>query len=153
MVYTNNNLRLMWIWDKPKNPVSGWTNPSICYMQTNTGTLVPSAYTEITDYPLISARIASQSVWLYTTTEFYGTAAIGENLSFPNQVTGEWPMTPCGLACAMPGVYGRHAEIFDLWYTSTALYQGTSMPASGNRQFIVLPYLVHPWNRSLLVTA
>jgi hypothetical protein len=151
MIYTASNFRTLWIWDKPKNPVTGWLNPSICLMQSNGGTLVPSAYTELTDYAQISSWIKGLGTWLYTTTEFYGTAALGENLAYPNQVTGEWQLDPLGLASASSGRYGRHGEIFDLWYTSTALTQGVSLPSSSNRQFMVLPYLVHPWNRSVLI--
>jgi hypothetical protein len=151
--YRWGNLRTFWLFDKPKNPVSGWTNPSICLMQHNSGSLIPSAYTELTDNALISARAKNQNIWLYVTTEFYISAAIGESQTTPNQLSGEWPMTPCGLVSATPGVYGRHGEIYDLWYTSTDIQPNCSIPSTGNRLFIVLPQLVHTWNRSNPVPA
>lgn len=151
MGFLGNVMRMFWLWDKPKNPVSGWTNPAIILMNPNSG-VIPTAYTELTDQAQVLGRIGSTWAYFYVTTEFYVNAALGENLFYPNQITGEYQLTPCGLATSTPGVYGRHGEIYDLWYTSGNMFSGTSFPAAGNRQFVNIVYLVHPWNRSVLIT-
>lgn len=147
-----NLMRTFWLFDKPKNPIAGWTNPSICLMQPNTGTLVPTAYTELTDYAEINARApVTGAMYLFCSTEFYGTAALGEKQYTPNQISGEWPLTPIGLISATPGAMGRHGEIFDLWFTSSYLYAGASFPDASTRDFMCMSYIVHPWNQSALL--
>jgi len=153
MLYRDNAMRMFWIWDKPKNPVTQWLNPSIVLMNPNSGSVTPTLYTELTDNPQVYGRIGTAWAPFYVTTEFYGAAALGENIVFPNQLTGEYMLTPVGLACVTPGFYGRHAEIFDLWFASAGMTLGVSFPDSGDRQFLCLPNLVHPWNRSSLVSA
>ena len=151
--FNSSNMRTFWLYDKPKNPVSGWTNPAITLMVANSGTTIPTAYTQLNDNAQIQARINGMAVGLYASTEFYGAAALGENILFPNTLTGEYLMTPCGLACGTSGAYGRHGEIYDLWWTSTSVYAGETFPGSSTRQFACLNCLVHPWNNSAMIIA
>lgn len=146
-------LRTLWMWEKPKNPVSGWTDPAIYLMNPNSGSLWPSTYSELTANAQVGARINNQAVSLYVTTEFYNAAALGVNILSQNEVSGEWALTPSGLACATPGVYGRHGEIYDFWWVATTLYSGVSFPSSGNRQFMCIGQAAIPWNRSVLISA
>jgi hypothetical protein len=153
MGWNNASLKTFWMWEKPKNPVSGWLNPAIYLMNPNSGLLWPSAYTELTAQALVGARILNQQVGLYVTTEFYGSAALGVNLQSQNEVSGEWAFTPSGLGCSTPGLYGRHGEIYDFWWTSSAIYSGMSFPSSGNRRFMTIGHAVIPWNRSVLINS
>lgn len=150
--YMLNQLYVFWLFDKPRNPVSGWTNPSIALMHYNSGNVVPSAYTELTDNALISGLAPGGiPMTLYTTTEFYSSAAIGEGLNLPNQLTGEWQFFPTGLFSNTSGVCGRHGEIFDLWFVADRMFSGTKF--SGTHSFMCLPYLTHVWDNTLINTS
>lgn len=144
----SNNTTLFWILDKAKNPVSGWTNPAVAlsirtdpvYSQLNSAANV------------VGISPGGVAMPLHCSTEGYGTKPVCQNILQPNSITGEWAITPIGLVSNTVGTRGRHGELFDIWFTSPNFYLGESCPSTGNRQFIAVPYLVLPWNRSDMLT-
>jgi hypothetical protein len=155
IVCSQNAVYGFWLFDVPKNPVDGWTNPSVAYVpqqDSNPGNWA-SSYVFLTDSAFVSGYVNSAAMWMYVTGEFYISAAVGETQVTWNQISHEWPMTPLGLVSATPGAYGRHGELFDLWFTSNYVQLGDSFPDTGDRVMMCIPSLVLPWNKSDFVSA
>ena len=134
-----------WLIDKPKVPVTGWTNPVVIYVSPSTSPL----YTSANDNPYASIRANNTNGLAYFSCEFYNLAAVGQNQTTVNSLTSEWPMNRVGIASNTAGLYGRVGELSDAWWTSTTPAVGDTFPASGTlKQFIVIPNMVLPWNQS-----
>jgi len=82
----------------------------------------------------------------HLTSEGYGSAALGENIIVPNELSGEWPLAPVGIAVNTPQYRGRMGMLPDIWWSSTALSAGHTFPNSTSRDFIQVGDLVLPWN-------
>jgi hypothetical protein len=139
--------KVFWLFDKPKNPVSGWSNPCIFLYNALNGATA-ATYSQLNDNATIIGVANSSTMYLYATTEAYISATIGENQIYANQLTNEWPLTPIGLASTTPGCYGRHGEIYDMYFTSSVLLSGSSFPAVGAREFMCFSNIVLPWNKT-----
>jgi hypothetical protein len=151
-VFWNGTCHIFWIFDKPKNPVVGWANPSIT-LAVPLGGSNPVDYTNLNDNPRIYSRGKDNRVMsLYASTEFYVDAAIGQRLVMANQITEEWPMCSMGLVSATPGTSGRNGEIYDMWFTATAISPGVSAPSTGPRSFVCMGDIFVPWDQSDLIT-
>lgn len=101
------------------------------------GTRIPSADPDIPD---------NHSVDIYLTSEGYGTATNGENLTVPNELTGEWPFYPIGLFTTALTSKSRLGQLADIWWTSTGVIQGTTFPDDLTRQYISIGSIILPWN-------
>lgn len=137
-----------WLFDRPKNAVAGWTNPAMYCMQAP-GPL----YTYVNDNAWTGARINGVNTFVYLSSEFYNGMAVGQAQTAVNSISSEYPINRVGIACIQTRSYGRQGEISDLWWTSTTPVVGDTFPATGTlKQFVVIPNMVHPWNRSTPVT-
>jgi hypothetical protein len=141
-------VRVLWVFDKPKNPVSGWTNPAIASVVANT-----SAVEGV--YGFYNVGMNTNAWWnggqmgLYWTSEYYATTPVGSAIPTWNQISQEWPAIPVGLASATPGKYGRHGEIYDIWWSgSGSITPGDTFPSTGTRSMVCLGNLIVPWNGS-----
>jgi hypothetical protein len=143
-----NTVALTWMFEKPKNPVTGWTNPALAMAIAG----YPSFTNLYTAANLTSRGPNNEAMTLYGSSEGYAAGALGQNLYMANQITGEWPLNPIGLVCNTPGCKGRVGELYDMWYASGRMSLGDSLPVTGERQFMVFPNVFVPWNRSILLT-
>jgi hypothetical protein len=63
-----------------------------------------------------------------------------------NDVTGEWTFWPLAVAGATAGARGRHGDVVDLWFGSSAIPSADTYPADGTNQFAQFSGLILPWN-------
>ena len=82
----------------------------------------------------------------FLSAEGYGSAALGQNLVQPNELTGEWPFAPVGVAAGQVQFRGRMGIIPDMWWTSTALVGGQTFPNSTARNFLCIEDFIIVWN-------
>jgi len=144
----SNGVYLTWIFDKPKNPATGWTGPTLA-LALASGPTLGNIYSTAS---LTARAPGNRAMTLYCTTEGYGSSTVGQNVPLPNQITGDWPVTPIGLVSDTAGARGRHGELFDTWIVSSNFRGGETLPATGNRDFVVFPNILVPWNRSVPLT-
>ena len=160
VAFYNGNPITFWMIDKPKNPVSGWTTPYISSF--------PGSNSDTTHKPTYSL-LHDQATWTNTsiagfnqtdnegpdislTSEGAGTGGNGEFLSGANDIDGNYPFFPVGIASQSPGVQGRHGEVFDLWWSALGVSQGDTFPGDASRQFAVFGQMIFPWNGSIPLT-
>lgn len=139
-----------WLFDKPKNPVSGWTDPAVAMTLSNGGS---SAMTIpwLNDTARLTGRIGTTQTTFYCTGEGFTSSLVYENTSFlrPNQISGEVTMFPIGLVSETTGVKGRHGELFDIWWGPPGVASGSpdgTWPDDSTKQFWSPDALVLPWN-------
>lgn len=145
-----NNVVAFWIFDKAKDPITAWTWPVVSgvYGTASTGECITYGIWNDSNSRLRS-RISVNWCNFYMTSEGYIGAMLGENFIVPDDDTGEWPLCPMGLACTVSGHMGaRKGVVRDLWWTSTALNHGDTLPSDGSKTFVVFGDMVFPWDGS-----
>jgi hypothetical protein len=135
------------ILDKVKAPVSGWTNPSYAIAATSNGAeqgTISNFYATANGRGYHNSIIMS----LYATCEGYGASGLVPTAqTSPNDISGEFPMSPMGIASDTGGCRGRHGDLFDLWYgLASGLGTGTSYPNANTKQFVQFGDIVFPWD-------
>ncbi len=160
------NLCLFWLFDKVKNPVPNWAIPYVAVTHNSQG--VAPAYANSMD-SAVGAYLgnllssggnsvargyhAGGSMRLAFTAEgavqtgslslANGIDGIGDG---PNEISGEWPMYPFGLASNTSGRKGRHGAVFDLWNAPVGVADGDTLgPSSSERRFVKFGTMWFPW--------
>jgi hypothetical protein len=87
---------------------------------------------------------------IYATSEGYIDGANGQKWGGANELSGEYPLYPWGLACFDVGMKGRMGELPDIWWSGTDLVNGHSFPDDNSRQFMVWADIVTPWDGSFI---
>jgi hypothetical protein len=147
-LYTAGVVRFLWTFDKPKNPVTGWTNPAVLGI---VGEAEP-LYTIINAAAYMAFRANSRWAYCFLATEFYVDGCIGQRQTTVSDVTAEWPITRMSLVCSTGGTVGRHGEMSDMWYGDITLVNGDTYPAVAPlKQFVQVGDIVLPWDRSVPV--
>lgn len=132
--------------ERPKNPVAQWVNPSMAiWMSDTTNVLAYSTLNDAVSYH--GNKPGGGDMPLFCTTEGVN-AGLGENVTTVNDLTGGYQLTPMGLLSTTAGARGRHGEVFDLWFGVTSLQDGDTYPANGTKQLIQMGHLAFPWNGS-----
>lgn len=130
--------------EKPANPTSGWTNPSVFIFPTSMAVATLAA----TSGNAARMRNGSTNGNVLLTVEGTagGTAAADTNFgNLANEIDGAWPMWPIGLACITAGLRGRHGTLFDLWLGSSAAPSGDMYPNDASNQFAQFSNIIIPW--------
>ena len=138
---------LFWLFDKPNRTVSGWTVPAVALVSGTYDTLLDYAALHTVSSPNLKGYgTSAMSLWM--STESFGSSlgAVGAKLVSANSFDSHWPLTPIGLASLDAGQVGRHGELFDLWFGSTAANHGDTYPGDATRQFVQFGDLVFPWD-------
>lgn len=156
VITRNTNLVGFWIFDVPRDPVTGWTSPSVSMLRANssTGPAVSAiSYDNLTD--VADARghsTATMNLNLTGEADMENRPFIGEDLNVPSDVTNLYSLLPIGIYCDTAGRQGRHGFLADLWWVAGNLDGSNgpnTFPASGTlKRFMQLGPLCWPWNRS-----
>lgn len=149
-----------WLFDQPKNAVTGWAYPAVTmalHQQNPTYALLNDANWMNFRAPSAGTGTAING-WFFLSTESYlastALCAVGERITVVNSISGDWPMTRIGLTSGNAGIYGRHGELYDLWWGSTGVSTGDGYPASGTtKQFVQFHHLITPWNTTVPATS
>jgi len=138
-----------WIFDKPKDPVTGWTNPhvAITYQNSNSDTSesMTSAIWHDTN-PLRSNHPAGSAMFLYMCTEGFSTSIVTDSFTAGrNQIDGSYPLSEIGLVSITATVQGRHGRLFDIWYGPITA-NNKAVPSDNAKTFWQFGEFVFPWN-------
>jgi hypothetical protein len=151
MVICEGNVpRWFGLFDKPRNPVSGWTDPwVILLVQFNNANNIPT-YAQICDVSTYCwSSVGSSTMKLYCTSEGWRGNMAGENMTWGNDLDGNtFPMAGMGLASETSGLRGRHGELFDIWWGSTIQASGYHYPDTLPRQFVQIRNIILPWDQT-----
>jgi len=148
-VFISGTVRCFWQFDRPKNVVTGWSNPVAVVLISATEPL----YTNLNDAANPRIKALGLVGQCYYACEFYVDGALGQKQTVVHALTSEWPISRMGLACITPGIYGRHGDLADVWWGATTPASGDAYPATGTlRQFVQAGDLVLPWNQTSPVT-
>ena len=140
----------LWIFEKAKNPIAAWTAPYFAGAVGSSASAEVATYTNWNDAAKCNTKYGATTVTNYMTSAFYGTATVGENITYPDDNSLEWPINSIGLASLTAAHRGgRKGEVFDLWWGSTAVQIGTTYPEDGTKQFAQFGHLIFPWNGSV----
>jgi hypothetical protein len=142
----------IWIFDKPQNPTSGWSNPYIALGFYSAGSAPANNTYFSTTVASAILRMRSGSTTGNCTFTVEGIAnalpydtAIG---NIANEIDSSWDMWPLAFACLTTGIRGRHGSFFDLYMGSNSAANLDTYPNDGSNQFVQLFGLIFPWNGS-----
>lgn len=153
-ICVGNTTSGFWILDKPANPVTGWSNPSLGGCGGASSASEQGTYANFSKAAGSKGR-GSATMNLYFSVEGYGTAfeAVGVGIAVANDLSSEFAFFPIGLTSDTASNRGRHGSVFDLWFGPTNLSTGDTFPNDTSRTFAVFSDLVVPWNGTAVVTA
>lgn len=139
----SGSLSTLWIFDKPANTTTGWSNPS--YAFTFAGT---PALSSLTGY---GGRMRSGSTTgnVAMGCETAGAAFIPSDTvigTVANEIDGAWAMLPIGISCNTVGIRGRHGTLVDLWFGQSPIPTADTYPNDASNQFVEVFPLIMPWN-------
>jgi hypothetical protein len=150
MFWAQNGNTTFYLFDKPNNPVSGWTNPSVSIAIAGGlgGAVVASLGNLLT---AANGRGRGTSTMnLYLTAEGIGSSGnLMDLLTQVNDFDSNAPFFPIGLLSLTTSHRGRHGSLFDLWYGMTIIANSDTYPNDASRQFAQLGDLILPWNGSV----
>jgi hypothetical protein len=156
LVENTNFVTHMWLMDKPKNPIPEWVNPTlVCVSPMVYGTASGSTsvqgvdYAHLNDGSYFRTRVGSANLSMYGSTEGYGSAMLGQNVTAMNDISLKWPLTPVGLVSDTTLSRGWLGSVYDMYFTSTWTSVGDYYPESGDYQFVTLPNIAVPWLKAL----
>lgn len=147
-------IEAFWIFDEVKNPCAAWTLPRVHRVLGYDGTTdKATSYANFNDAAGLNGAIGSVNGSYYLTSEGYGGATLGENITYVDDDSGELPISPMWLVSSSFGVRGsRKASMYDLWWGSTAVANGDCYPADGSRSFAQFGHMIFPWDGSAPLT-
>lgn len=129
-----------WIFDKPANTVTGWSNPSYSFASSGAPTIANlCGYNGVMRSGTTNGSVAMGC-------ETAGTVILPNDTTsgaVANEISGEWIMVPTGICCNTTGIKGRHGTLQDLWLGSGSIATGDTY---GTAQFVQIGGLILPWN-------
>lgn len=132
-----------WVFDKPADPVTGWTNPSASWA-------LAAAPSYSTTVSTSAGRMRSGSTTGSLQLLCDGGTVCAPNdtawANVANEISSEWALYPASFACTTSTIRGRHGRLFDLWLSSSALASGDTFPGDGTATFVQVGIIVLPWN-------
>ena len=157
VVYVSNAATVFFAFEKPNNPVSGWPTPWVAlYDAQPAGPGAVMTYANLLGAPSSTWCLRGRSNIAFSgslSTEGTNAQALGQAFALPNEIDGQWPMTPVGVVTTQAGIRGRHCTLFDMWFGSTQVQDGMNYPDNQTRAFAQFGTLIFPWNGTKALTA
>lgn len=140
-----------WIFDKPRNPKTTWTDPYVASINGNNDVSTNQCtYAKYHDVAGGLGAFNGTDTTMYFSGEGFGTNASGENLS-ADQLGGTFIASGMGLSSLTSTFEGRNGELYDLWWGFTSVGSGRYYPASGAKTFIQISNMIFPWDGSTII--
>jgi hypothetical protein len=147
-----NGIAFHWILiDKPGNPVTGWTNPYVLTWFSIGAITEQVTLATLNTNNTHTKGYGTAIMSLYYTTEGAGSSPLATRLTMPNDLSGEWAITPIGLHSETASNRGRHGTLQDLWFGLAVLRTGSYFLNGASKDFVVFGDLVLPWNNTEMV--
>lgn len=157
VIFSQNVPWMVLALDKPANtPASGWSVPFVAVPLVNTaGGAFPANYTGQAYWSTPATAVVRTRIGVAPATRTLVLTAEGttsvQGVSdtnyghVANELTGEWPFWPLGVACVTSPSRGRHATMVDMWAGSAAVPTGDTYDAR-SKDFIQVGPLILPWD-------
>lgn len=153
VIYYNTTPFVFWLFDKPGNQESGWTEAALWIVHGG-----PSVVSEMyfADFYNSSSNsrlwdgVLGSDFATYFSCESRDGNALGEMMTAPSPISGEWPIVPIGLMSEDASRRCRPGEVVDLWWGSTAA-DASEYPNDTSKQFAQFGHLIFPWNGTTVV--
>jgi hypothetical protein len=151
-VHSNSVNHCLWMFESLKDAATtSWANPSVVMIAAST---TGAAYTTVNNLssaltPLFRASIAGNVARLCMTTasgNVVGTANLVTTQTFADEDSGEWPLFPVFVDSVIVPTRGRKGMLYDFWFGSSGLANGTQYPADASRTFAQMGQVVVPWD-------
>jgi hypothetical protein len=145
-------IRLFWLIEKPRNPRTGWTNPSITFMISGFGDFQPSHFQlyKTVGSGLARGRQGATTLELNFTGEASASgllAGIAPTATQVNEFDSTWDFYPIGILSNTVSARGRNGILNDVWWAPTNLGQGDTAPNNAaDRQFVKFGGIWLPWD-------
>lgn len=144
-----------WAFEVPVNPPAGWANPSASIALGNASNVGMATFTNISQTAAWWGRYSGTNYVMNATGEAWSGGAILPNGLLVNvdDVDGNWPIFPIGLASTTVGFRGRQGVLPDLYWGSSATNSADTYPNDATRQFATFGNIIVPWNGSVPLLA
>ena len=139
------------MFEKPKNVVSQWTNPSVStsMIQYNYGNNAWEIH--LYSESRFASAISGSTAW-HTALVFSHPTYDATNLGVPNYLRGyntfttEYEMLNIGLYCTTIGRRGKQGDLSDIWVGHGSVPNGSTFPTDDSRKFVKWGIFILPWN-------
>lgn len=139
----------VWIFDKPDNPATGWTNPYVAVIQgSNDNTTQQCTYTQFNNSASMLGRYSGTDTTMYLSSEGFANIQVG---SSHNQLDNTWPTSEMGVVSTTSTFTGRMGTMFDLWWGEATTTSGRYFPEAGTKLYVKVVSMVFPWNGSSIM--
>jgi len=139
-----------WMFEEMVNVPAALTTPWLAVINSYSDDNGYWRYLDYNDTAQFKGRYGTTNYTAFLTSDFYGSAAVGQNLSLlPQELTNEWPFSPMGVVSETTGVRGRIGTLVDIWWGSSYLQEGVTYPNDDSRQFVQFGNIILPWNGSV----
>ena len=152
LIFVNDVNTGFWFFDKPANPLSQWTNPYVASIQgSNDITTNECSFARYYDTAQGGSQFGGLAIGLYLSGEGFGSAAVGEQVTVPNQQDGTFIASEMGLCSLSSTFTGRMGEMFDLWWGFSFAGTGSYYPDTGTKTYVQVQDMIFPWDGSTLI--
>lgn len=154
LIFVNDVNTGFWMFDKPVNPNSAWTDPYVAVISgDNNSTTNQCSYSKFHDSATVRSRFGTSGIdtAIYLSGEGFGTNASGENFTVDNQIDGTFLANEMGLSSLTPTFVGRQGEMFDLWWGLTNAGTGKYYPEDNTKAYVQVQHMIFPWDGSTLI--
>jgi len=143
----------MWTIETPVNAVSDWTDPIIAsVMGTDSTSIYITSFDRLgsVTYGYVRSRYDGGSRSGALTAESLYSVGPVSFQGYPDDVSGEWPLSEVGYYITASSRRGRKCSLSDIWWggQNTGFYY----PDDGSKQLIQMGDLVVPWDGSFIKT-
>lgn len=157
LIFVNNVNTGFWLFDKPRNPLTEWTDPYVAVViGTSNFTTNQCTYTLFHDAANMKGRYSGVDTAIYLSTEGFGTNASGENFTSENALDGAFIAEGMGLSSLTSTFVGRNGEVFDLWWGLTNASLNTTQtgryyPEDNTKTYVQVAHMIFPWDGSTIL--
>lgn len=151
LIFMNTICTGFWLFDKPKNPASGWTDPYVAgIIATNSFTIEMPKYANLLDGTgaglQMGGRFSGVDTTILLSSEGYLNSAIGELLPVPNQLDDSFIASEIGVRSQTATFTGAMGELFDIWWGFIWAGTGRYFPVGGTRLYVQVAHMIFPWD-------
>lgn len=152
LIFINGTNTGFWLFDKPKNPVTGWSDPYVAVISgNNDASTNQTTYAKFYDSANGLGRFSGIETTMYLSGEGFLNAAAGELVTVPNELTGDFVASEVGLHSLSSTFVGRVGELFDLWWGYSFADTGRYYEGTAAKEFVQVSDMVFPWDGSTII--
>lgn len=147
-VWRSANATTFWLFEKPRNPRTGWSNPAIAMMRLSDMSF--NTFYQSLSSGNFRARVGSTTAIMTVSAEATASGLLANTAptsTQTNDIDNAWDFYPLGLVSDTVAAKGRHGMLHDMWFAPNNLGNADTAPTNASdRQFVKLGALWLPWD-------